>query len=147
MVRWCIEQLRISVDSQDQFNQTALHWAASFNKSKAPPALTACSRIIHILDSFGFAPAFASFTFLIHLGLFHLPHPPSATMIATMLIENYGCDLNPADLNGDSLAMFSFLFTNFILPFIQSFSHSSIRHIAFTRGEKSVRSFILRSQA
>jgi hypothetical protein len=27
-------------------------------------------------------------------------HAPAATLIATMLVENYGCDVNPSDLNG-----------------------------------------------
>jgi hypothetical protein len=70
MVRWCIEQLRISVDSQDQFNQTALHWAASFNKSTPPqPVGVYVFMHTHSLDSFYSAPAFVSFTFLI-------PHQP-----------------------------------------------------------------------
>mgnify|MGYP000105965935 CR=1 FL=1 len=57
-------------------------------------------------------------------------------MIATMLIENYGCDLNPVDLNGDSPTIIPFLV--FSLPFIQPFLHSSNPNLAFGEPTSSV---------
>ena len=93
LVRFCIEQLRIGVDAVDVFNQTALHWAASFHKGKP---------VLQYIYSLFFCSTLQP-TSPSH----HLPSLPAATgtLIATMLVENYGCDVNPVDLNGESKSL------------------------------------------